>query len=209
MSRPRTLLDGPGAGPSAGLDRASGTRPQGVRRPLHRASDGGRPDPRPRRFDEEVVIAGLLHDLVEDTDVALDESATTSATGSRRSSAPAPRPSSTPRGGNARGSTASATSRDRRLGLARRQAVVLADKLHNLASIRLDLAEGRAVWSTFNAGRDQVLWYHRAMIAAASSRRRPRAARLADECRDLLAEVERLGVANSVDSPSIRIGPAD
>ena len=68
------------------------------------------------------------------------------------------------------------------------RAVVLADKLHNLLSIRLDLAEGRPVWECFNASKDQVLWYHGAMIEASGSDD-PRLASLADECRTMLAEV--------------------
>ena len=63
--------------------------------------------------------------------------------------------------------------------------MILADKLHNLISIRLDLAEGRPVWASFNADRDQVLWYYEAMIDACRSDD-PGLARLADECRELL-----------------------
>ena len=44
------------------------------------------------------------------------------------------------------------------------RAVMLADKLHNLISIELDLREGRPVWSQFHAERDQVLWYYREAI---------------------------------------------
>jgi hypothetical protein len=70
--------------------------------------------------------------------------------------------------------------------------VVLADKLHNLVCIELDLREGRPVWSSFHAGRDQVIWYYRATIDECA-RGDPRLIRLGDACRDVLARVEALG----------------
>jgi hypothetical protein len=72
------------------------------------------------------------------------------------------------------------------------KAVVLADKLHNLISIQVDLLEGRPVWESFNAGRDQVLWYYSAMLDACRSDDL-RVGRLLDECRGLLAEVAAIG----------------
>jgi (p)ppGpp synthase/HD superfamily hydrolase len=144
-------------------------------------------------FDEEIVIAGLLHDVVEDTDVPLDQIHQTF-------------------GDRVAGIVAACSEEkldvqgrkrawiDRKtdhLEMVRRsgdeiRAVVLADKLHNLISIQLDLAEGRPVWATFNAGRDQVLWYYGAMLDACHSAD-PRLARLLDECRVLLAEVAGIG----------------
>ncbi len=42
--------------------------------------------------------------------------------------------------------------------------VSLADKLHNARSIATDLrAHGPAVWDRFTAGRDEQLWYYRAL----------------------------------------------
>ncbi len=70
------------------------------------------------------------------------------------------------------------------------RSVVLADKLHNLISIQLDLVEGRDVWSGFNAGCAEVLAYYEAMLAACESDE-PRLAALLEECRALLAEVRR------------------
>src|SRR5205823_9550598 len=69
------------------------------------------------------------------------------------------------------------------------RAVILADKLHNLSSIELDLDEGRPVWTLFNADRSQVLWYYHATIDACA-RDDPRVQSLADACRDVLARVE-------------------
>ncbi|MGD9853440.1 MAG: HD domain-containing protein [Planctomycetaceae bacterium] len=119
--------------------------------------------------DDELLAAALLHDVVEDTDCTLDELAaqfppavveTVAALSERkRDESGAPRP-----------------WRDRKLehieqirsGPFAARVVALADKLHNLLSIQYDLAAGEDVWSRFNAPRADVLWYHRAMIEAAS-----------------------------------------
>ena len=47
------------------------------------------------------------------------------------------------------------------------RAIVLADKLHNLATMKIDLDSGQDVWSRFRADRNEVEWYHRTMIDAA------------------------------------------
>ena len=115
--------------------------------------------------DEATVIAALLHDLVEDTAIPLeairhqfgDEVAATvlGCSEIKRDEA---------------GRTRSWEDRKRdhlvALGSASAstRAVVLADKLHNLISIRIDLEANRPVWSEFHASRDRVLWYFGAVI---------------------------------------------
>jgi (p)ppGpp synthase/HD superfamily hydrolase len=143
-------------------------------------------------FDEDVVIAGLLHDLVEDTEVTLDQ--IRNGFGDRVAEIVG---------------FCSEVKHDaegkKRPWLDRKcdhlaevvhagddvRAVVLADKLHNLISIKLDLLDGIPVWDTFNAGKDQVLWYHRAMIDACRSDD-GRLTELKDECSAMLAEVSHL-----------------
>lgn len=45
--------------------------------------------------------------------------------------------------------------------------VALADKLHNARSLLAELhARGDSVWSEFNAGKEQQLWFYRAVVAA-------------------------------------------
>jgi guanosine-3',5'-bis(diphosphate) 3'-pyrophosphohydrolase len=72
------------------------------------------------------------------------------------------------------------------------RAVMLADKLHNLLSIVVDHNAGRPVWSFFNAGRAEVLWYYHAMIDRLGTGD-PRLEALAGRCREALAAVENLG----------------
>ena len=48
------------------------------------------------------------------------------------------------------------------------RAIILADKLHNLASMAFDLEQGEELWSRFNAGQSDVIWYHRAIVDAAT-----------------------------------------
>lgn len=149
-------------------------------------------------FDEEVVIAGLLHDLVEDTDVTLDfvveqfgdrvAEIVAACTEEKLDQEGRKRPWIV-------------RKRDHLATMAKAsdpiRAVILADKMHNLVSIGLDLQEGRPVWESFNAGRDQVLWYTQAMIDSCRSED-PRIERLAKECRGLLAEVTDFAKSGAV-----------
>ncbi len=116
-------------------------------------------------YDEDVVIAGLLHDAVEDTEATLDaierefgepvaalvshcSEVKTDATGRKRPWVD--------------------RKRDHLDALQHApesaKAVVLADKLHNLLSIRADLESGVAIWGRFNAGRDAVLASYEATL---------------------------------------------
>ena len=103
-------------------------------------------------FSEDVVIAGLLHDVVEDTDVTVEEvgeefglavaemvaactEVKTDATGSKRPWIDRKRDHI---------EVLAAASVEAR-------AVALADKRHNLASIRFDVETGHPVWFLFHA----------------------------------------------------------
>jgi (p)ppGpp synthase/HD superfamily hydrolase len=117
-------------------------------------------------FAEDVVIAGLLHDVVEDTDATLEQIearfGTAVAETVRRCSEIKT---------DAQGRKRPWIDRKRdhlealREAPVAARAVILADKLHNLVSIELDLREGRSVWPSFNAERAQVLWYYRTTLA--------------------------------------------
>jgi (p)ppGpp synthase/HD superfamily hydrolase len=142
-------------------------------------------------FDEDVVIAGLLHDIVEDTPVTEEEIA--DRFGSRVAEIVR---------------FCSELKTDE-LGVTRpwidrkrdhiaslveaptvARAVVLADKLHNLLSIEQSLLEGLPVWSGFHAKKDQVLWYYRAMIDQCGGGDE-RLDQLVESCRGVLARIGR------------------
>ena len=141
-------------------------------------------------FPEAVVIAGLLHDAVEDTEATLDliraefgpEVAEIVAHCSevKLDEAGRKRPwIDRKRDHLAALATAPAPAR----------AVVLADKLHNLASILLDVRQGRPIWGAFHAEMAQVLWYYRSAIDACGVGG-PELAGLAGQCRAVLADLE-------------------
>jgi guanosine-3',5'-bis(diphosphate) 3'-pyrophosphohydrolase len=144
-------------------------------------------------FDEDVVIAGLLHDIVEDTQATFDNvaarfGAAVAETVRHCSEVKL----------DAQGNKRPWIDRKRdhlaAMALAPMAAkgVMLADKLHNLLSIELDLLEGRPVWSEFHADREQVLWYYKAAIDACG-REDDRLARLVASCEEVLARVESFG----------------
>lgn len=157
-------------------------------------------------FEEPVVIAGLLHDVVEDTAATLedvrdrfgDEVAATVA-----------HCSEVKLDADGRKRPWLDRKRDHLAALAEAsvaaRAVVLADKLHNLLSIRVDLEEGRDVWSTFNAPRDRVLWYYRATLDALADDD-PKLRFLGDECRAALDEVAAIGGPCAEFSPEAASG---
>ena len=141
-------------------------------------------------FDEDVVIAGLLHDVVEDTDATFDdvEACFGAVVGELVRSC-----SEVKHDAEGRKRPWIDRKRDHLASLAgvnaATRAVILADKLHNLISIELELADGRPVWDQFNAERTQVLWYYRAMIDACAGDD-PRIEALAGSCREVLDRIE-------------------
>jgi (p)ppGpp synthase/HD superfamily hydrolase len=140
-------------------------------------------------FDEAVVVAGLLHDVVEDTDVTIEQileqfgdrvATAVAACSEEKLDAQGQKRPWIDRKRDHLDQVASAGDDAR--------AVVLADKLHNLVSIELDLRDGVPVWDKFSVGRDQVLWYQRTMLdACACEDARHRA--IAAECRDVLSRI--------------------
>ena len=141
-------------------------------------------------FDEDVVIAGLLHDVVEDAEVHLREvrerfgrvvAELVAACSEQKTTAEGQKRPWSDRKRDHLEALAGATVEAR--------AVVLADKLHNLLSISCDLSDGRQVWSIFNAGRADVVWYYRTTIERLGTGD-PRLESLAGHCARLLAEIE-------------------
>jgi (p)ppGpp synthase/HD superfamily hydrolase len=143
-------------------------------------------------FQEDVVIAGLLHDVLEDTAATFEEVATrfgpavaeiVAACSEQKTDALGKKRAWIDR------------KRDHLTALAiappSARAVILADKLHNLISIELDLHEGRSIWTEFHAEPQQVLWYYRAAIEICGQGD-PRLENLARLCHEVLARVAAL-----------------
>lgn len=142
-------------------------------------------------FSERVVMAALLHDVVEDTAVTLD--ALAAAFGAEVAEWV---DACTERKVDAEGRRRPWIDRKRealdRLAAASTEArgIALADKLHNLLSIELDRAEGRDVWGAFNADRASVLWYYRES-ADRLGWGDDRLGALADDCRAAIGRIDR------------------
>jgi (p)ppGpp synthase/HD superfamily hydrolase len=144
-------------------------------------------------FDEDVVIAGLLHDVVEDTDATI---ADVEAGFGMAVAEIVGLCSEIKYDAEGRKRPWIDRKRDHLAALAGASpsawAVILADKLHNLTCIKFDLAEGPPVWGQFNADRAQVLWYYRATIDAQRPGD-PRVEALAAACRAVLDRIESSG----------------
>jgi (p)ppGpp synthase/HD superfamily hydrolase len=143
-------------------------------------------------FEEDVVVAGLLHDVVEDTATSFEDVA--DRFGARVSELV--RHCSevkTDEQGNKRPWIDRKRDHLAALSAAPFEAlgIILADKLHNLISIELDLRENRPVWLQFHAEREQVLWYYRSAIELCGQGD-ARLESLAGSCWDVLARVELL-----------------
>ncbi len=117
-------------------------------------------------FDEDVVIAGLLHDVVEDCGVTPQElEALFGANVARLVEAVSERKRSggVERSWEERKTEAIAHLRHGDSAVA---ALKAADALHNIYSIVTDLAlVGSAVWQRFKRGPDRMLWYYREILA--------------------------------------------
>lgn len=113
-------------------------------------------------FDEDVVIAGLLHDLLEDTLVTSEE------IGQRFGTRVAAIVNGCSEPDHEYGwweDRKAHTIEFLRTASADVRAVACADKLHNLSTIRDALAtHGEHVWRRFHRGREDQGWYYRGLV---------------------------------------------
>lgn len=111
-------------------------------------------------YSEEVVVAGVLHDTVEDTDLTLDEIREHFGTRVADIVEGCSEPDrSLPWETRKQHSLEYLTTASREV-----RAVSCADKLHNIRSIVADYREvGEQVWDRFNRGREQQEWYYRGL----------------------------------------------
>jgi guanosine-3',5'-bis(diphosphate) 3'-pyrophosphohydrolase len=144
-------------------------------------------------FPEDVVIAGLLHDVVEDTAVSFERVASLFGVPVAELVRHCTEVKTDPHGNKRPWID---RKRDHLAALAKApteaHAIVLADKLHNLTSMELDLRDHRSVWPQFHAARDQVLWYYHEMIDLCGNGD-SRLDELAVSCREVLRRVECFG----------------
>jgi (p)ppGpp synthase/HD superfamily hydrolase len=110
---------------------------------------------------QEQIIAGILHDVVEDTDVTIEE--IKENFGNKVAdlvfacSEYDPKASWYERKVQTINHLTSATDEVK--------LIVCADKLHNLMSIKEDLqTNGEAVWKRFGKGRDSQEWYYKQLV---------------------------------------------
>ncbi len=142
-------------------------------------------------FDDDAMLAAaLLHDVVEDTECTLEEIAeafpeavtqyVTALSEEKEDATGHKRPWLD-------------RKRDHMAVIANSgwqvRAIVLADKLHNLTSMRYDQLQGEELWSRFSTSREQLLWYHREMVAAAA-KDDERLQELVAACQGLIEELE-------------------
>jgi guanosine-3',5'-bis(diphosphate) 3'-pyrophosphohydrolase len=143
-------------------------------------------------FDEDVVIAGLLHDVIEDTGATLEDVAARFGPAVAQTVGHCSEVKSDAQGNKRPWID---RKRDHLAAMAQAplaaRAVILADKLHNLVSIEHDLRVGRPVWPVFHASKERVLWYYRIAVDTCGHGD-PRVERLALACRCALARVEVL-----------------
>lgn len=118
-------------------------------------------------YPEDIIVAGVLHDTIEDTDLTLDD--ISGRFGKRVADI-----------------VQGCSEEDRKLPWkARKQhtidylktaslevrAVSCADKLHSVRSLAADYREKRErLWDRFNASRDEQDWYYRGLVAGLCNR---------------------------------------
>lgn len=143
-------------------------------------------------FDEDLAVAGLLHDTVEDTGASLDEIGAAFGDEVRRLVA-AVTEDKTGDSGERRPWRVRKEEQLAHLaaGGPRVAALKAADSLHNAASTLGDLRRnGAAVWGRFNAPATESLWYYREVVALVGSQLGPHA--LARELEHTVAEMAAL-----------------
>ncbi|WP_409276087.1 HD domain-containing protein [Neobacillus sp. SCS-31] len=117
-------------------------------------------------YSEELVAAGILHDTVEDTDATLQDIEKRFGRKVAEVVAGCSEPDKTLSWEERKEHTIEflkTTSNEIR-------AVACADKLHNIASMLDDVAQGGdEVWSRFNRGRDKQEWYYRSLLDSLGS----------------------------------------
>lgn len=140
--------------------------------------------------DTNLLIAGLLHDVVEDTDTGIGE--ITENFGEDVAKLVSGHSEDKSKTWHERKATEIAETIQADI---RMQKLVLADKLANMRSIHKDFGEiGDKLWCRFNAGAEQQAWYYGQMVGALASMNEDKAgAKYYEEFKHLYGEVFNQG----------------
>lgn len=140
--------------------------------------------------DDNMLAAALLHDVVEDTPCTIDELAAEFPPEVVQYVA-ALSEQKTDEHGNKRPWKLRKEDHLQEVAQAPLpvRAIVLADKLHNLATMCCDVGSDENFWDRFNASPQDILWYNRTMVAQAAGNDEALQP-IADECRTHIAQLE-------------------
>ena len=145
-------------------------------------------------FGEPVVLAGLLHDIVEDTEATFED---VEVRFGPEVTAMVRHCTEVKNDEQGRKRPWIDRKRSHLAALAEApidaRAVLLADKLHNLTSILYDLQEGIDVWPSFHADREAILWYYRTAVET-FGKGSNELERLAAECLGILEEIAAISL---------------
>lgn len=140
--------------------------------------------------DDNLLAAALLHDVVEDTPCTLEDLAAEFPTEVVQYVA-ALSEQKTDQQGNKRPWKLRKDDHLREIAQAPLpvRAIVLADKLHNLATMCCDIDSDDNFWDRFNASPQDILWYNRTMVDRAAGND-DSLQTIAKECRSHIAQLE-------------------
>jgi (p)ppGpp synthase/HD superfamily hydrolase len=112
-------------------------------------------------FSEDIIIAGLLHDVLEDTAFTIQDIRNRFGDYIGRLVVECSEPDKSNSWEDRKQHTIDSIdmlSNDARI-------ILFADKLHNLQTIQADLEEvGPTLWTRFNRGYDQQKWYYKSLL---------------------------------------------
>lgn len=116
-------------------------------------------------YNDDVICAGYLHDVVEDTEVTIED--IEKEFGPKVKALVAAHTEDKSKAWRARKQHTIDTVKN---GSKEVKALIIADKLDNLHSLQSEMWEkGAAVWEAFNAGYDQQKWYNQCIAEAMDS----------------------------------------
>lgn len=143
-------------------------------------------------FEDEIIAAGLLHDVVEDTPVTEEELAAEFGPHVAELVHWVSETKKGPDGHTLPWEVRKQTKIEKlRKAPLPAKAVALADKLHNLFSTLDDVRAGLPIWTKFNAPKERCLWDAERIVEICSGDD-PRLGRMAGDCRSLIEALRQV-----------------